>query len=86
MGRLIHKSMSRSAVTRTLLVLSILLAALGLATLVPHESRMVSDLGYDTFCPFAPWSSLTLLALAALGWVVRQHILKQPAEPRPDGH
>ena len=77
--------MSRTVVTRTLLILSTLLAALGLATLVPHDSKMVSDLGYDTFCPFAPWSSLTLLALAALGWVVRQHILKQPAEPWQDG-
>jgi Mn2+/Fe2+ NRAMP family transporter len=77
--------MTRSAVARILLVLSILLAVLGLATLVPHESRMISDLGYDTFCPFAPWSTLTLLLLAALGWIVRRHILSQPVEPRPDG-
>jgi hypothetical protein len=74
--------MSRSTVARTILVVSSLLAVLGLATLVPHQSKMVSDLGYDTFCPFAPWSTLTLLGLAALGWVVRQYINAQPpAQP-----
>jgi hypothetical protein len=72
--------MSRSTITAILLALAILLAALALATLFPHESRMVSDLGYDTFCPFAPWSTLTLAALAALAWVVRRHIESQPVQ------
>jgi hypothetical protein len=39
----------------------------------------ISDLGYRTLCPFAPWSTVTLLFLAGLAWVVRQHINSQPA-------
>jgi hypothetical protein len=40
---------------------------------------MISDLGYFTLCPFAPWSTLTLLVLAGIAWVVRRHIDAQPA-------
>jgi hypothetical protein len=75
----VESGMSRHTLSRILLVVSSLLAALGLATLIPHTSRMVSYLGYETLCPFAPWSSLTLLMLAALGWVVRQYVNSQPA-------
>ena len=53
------------------LVLSILFLTLAAATLIPHSSSTVSDLGYYTFCPFAPWSTLTLLFFAALGWIVK---------------
>jgi hypothetical protein len=38
----------------------------------------ISDLGYRTLCPFAPWSTITLLFLAGLAWVVRKHINSQP--------
>jgi Mn2+/Fe2+ NRAMP family transporter len=47
-------------------------------TLVPHDSLQLSDLGYHTFCPFAPWSTITLLVLAGLGWVIRRHIDNLP--------
>jgi hypothetical protein len=40
---------------------------------------MVSDLGYYTLCPFAPWSTLTLLLLGGLCWVLRRHIESLPA-------
>jgi hypothetical protein len=54
------------------------LALAAAATIVPFPSPMVSDLGYHTLCPFAPWSTLTLLFLAGLGWVVRRHANAQP--------
>jgi hypothetical protein len=55
---------------------------LALVTLVPHSNKMVSDLGYHTLCPFAPWSTLTLLFLGWLAWIVRGYMNQQekPAE------
>lgn len=61
-----------------LLVIAVLLAALGVATLIPHSGSLLSDLGYYTWCPFAPWSTLTLLVLGGLCWLVRRHINSQP--------
>ncbi len=66
--------MSRQNLSALLRVVAILLLAGAVVTLVPHESPQISDLGYDTFCPFAPWSTFTLLFLAGLGWVVRRHV------------
>jgi hypothetical protein len=70
--------MTRQTLSLVLLIGSILLAALAAATLVPYPNAMVSDLGYHTLCPFAPWSTLTLLFLAGVAWVVRQHVDVQP--------
>ena len=75
--------MSGKTLSSVLLAAVILLVALALATVVPHSNPMISDLGYHTFCPFAPWSTLTLLLLAALGWVVRQYVNSQPVVSRP---
>lgn len=69
--------MSRHTLSLLLLVVIVALAVLAAATLVPSSSLMVSDLGYRTFCPFAPYSTLALLFLAALGWAVRRHINAQ---------
>jgi hypothetical protein len=57
----------------------IIFLSLAAATLVPSTLPKVSDLGYSTFCPFAPWSTLTLLFFGGLGWVVRKHVNAQPA-------
>jgi len=70
--------MSRQALSTLLLVISLVLLVLGVATLVPHSSTLLSDLGYNTLCPFAPWSTLTLLVLGGLTWLVRGHINSQP--------
>ncbi len=69
--------MTKSAVSRSLLAVCSLLIVLALATLFPHQSKMTSDLGYDTFCPFAPYSTITLLLLAGIGWAVRSHVKAQ---------
>lgn len=70
--------MSRKSLSFLLLAVAIVLAALGVATLLPYSSALQSDLGYYTLCPFAPWSTLTLLVLAGLSWLVRRHINAQP--------
>ena len=71
--------MSRQTLSSLLLVCAILLAIGAAVTLVPSSALTISDLGYRTLCPFAPWSTVTLLFLAGLAWVVRQHINSQPA-------
>lgn len=71
--------MSGKTLSSLLLAATILLAVLAGVTLVPYSSPMVSDLGYHTLCPFAPWSTLTLLFLAGLAWVLRGYMKQQIA-------
>lgn len=71
--------MSRQTLSSLLLVSAILLTIGAAVTLIPSSSLVISDLGYHTLCPFAPWSTITLLFLAGLAWVVRKHIDSQPA-------
>jgi hypothetical protein len=71
--------MSRQTLSFLLLAGAIVFLALAVATLLPASSSVISDLGYYTFCPFAPWSTLALLFFAGVGWVVRRHINTQPA-------
>jgi hypothetical protein len=71
--------MTRQTLSSLLLAAAILLVTLAFATLLPHDSHEMSDLGYHTFCPFAPYSTITLLLLAGLGWMVRKHIDSLPA-------
>jgi hypothetical protein len=71
--------MSRKTLTTLLLASAIVFLILAAVTLLPSSAPLVSDLGYSTYCPFAPWSTLTLLFLAGLGWVIRRHIDAQPA-------
>jgi hypothetical protein len=71
--------MSRQTLSALLLASAILLLVLALATLAPSSALVTSDLGYRTFCPFAPWSTLTLLFFAGLAWVVRAHVRSLPS-------
>jgi hypothetical protein len=66
--------MSRKNQSSLLLAITTLLVALAAATLVPYSSSMISDLGYYTLCPFAPWSTLALLLGAGVTWVLRKYI------------
>lgn len=70
--------MSRQNLRSLLLAGAILLVVLAGVTILPYSTPMVSDLGYHTVCPFAPWSTLTLLFLAGLAWVLRGYIKQQP--------
>ena len=71
--------MSAKTLSPMLFAATVLLAVLAGVTLVPYSNPMVSDLGYHTLCPFAPWSTLTLLFLAGLAWVVRGYMKQQSA-------
>jgi len=66
--------MSRQNLSTMLYALAIALAVGAATTLLPHASLTISDMGYHTLCPFAPWSTITLLVLAGLSWVIRRHI------------
>jgi hypothetical protein len=70
--------MSRPNLSLLLFVVAIIFVAGGLVTLLPFSSSTPSDLGYYALCPFVPWSTLCLLLVAGLAWVVRQHINAQP--------
>jgi hypothetical protein len=75
--------MSPKSLSVLLLTVAILSFVLALATLIPVSSSspaIVSDLGYYTFCPFAPYSTLTLLFVAGLAWVVRRYVDTQRAQ------
>lgn len=69
--------MSRKTSSSLLFAVSVLSAVLGVATLLPFHTLMVSDLGYRTLCPFAPYSTLTLFFVAWLARVLRQHLAAQ---------
>ncbi len=69
--------MSRKTLSSFLFAAAIVFGVLALVTLVPHSNKMVSDLGYHTLCPFAPWSTLTLLFLGWLAWIVRGYVNQQ---------
>jgi hypothetical protein len=67
--------MPKQKLLNVLLAVAALLIALALVTLVPFSSGNIkSDLGYSSLCPFAPWSTLTLLAFAGLVWLVRAYV------------
>jgi hypothetical protein len=70
--------MPRQTLSLVLLTVSILFLALALVTLLPFPSSKMSDLGYSALCPFAPWSTLVLLLLGGVTWVVRSHISSRP--------
>jgi hypothetical protein len=70
--------MSRQTVSLLLLTSAIVLLVLAVATIVPAHQPVTSDLGYTTWCTFAPWSTLTLLFFAGLAWVVRKHVKSLP--------
>jgi hypothetical protein len=69
--------MSRQTQSSLLFAIVVLFGVLAVVTLVPFSNHMVSDLGYHTLCPFAPWSTLTLLFLGWLTWTVRGYINQQ---------
>jgi hypothetical protein len=73
----IQQAMSRKTLSSFLFAAAIVSGVLALVTLAPHSNPMLSDLGYHTLCPFAPWSTLTLLFLGWLAWIVRGYVNQQ---------
>ncbi len=71
--------MSRQTRSAIFLAGVIVFLVLATATLVPSSAPKISDLGYSTLCPFAPWSTLALLFFAGLSEAIRRHVNSQPA-------
>ena len=70
--------MSQHNLSTLLYVFAIAMVVGAAVTLIPYAALTVSDMGYRTLCTFAPWSTITLLFLAGLGWVIRRHIDNLP--------
>ena len=58
-----------------LLALALVLVGLALWTLLPFSASKPNDLGYVSTCPFAPWSTASLLIVAAVIWAIRKYLL-----------
>lgn len=58
-----------------LLALVVVLAAAAVGTLLPFAASKPNDLGYVSACPFAPWSTLALLVVAAVIWAIRRYLV-----------
>ena len=69
--------MSPKARNEILLLLAWLFLAGAVATLLPVPGPVKSDLGYYSFCPFAPWSTLVLLIVAGLFGAVRTYMVSR---------
>ena len=69
--------MTRQLLSTLLLWAAVLLIALAAVTLLPYSSPRINDFGYHSLCPFAPYSSGTLLLGAGLAWVVRAYLKQQ---------
>ncbi len=70
--------MSAKSRNQGLLVLMMVPIALAIWTLLPGSASKVNDLGYISACPFAPWSTLSMLLLAGVIWVIRQYFITRP--------
>ena len=69
--------MSEQNRTTIFLVLIMLLIGAAVFTLLPSSSSRINDLGYISLCPFAPWSTLSLLLLGGVVWAVRGYLRDQ---------
>jgi hypothetical protein len=58
-----------------LLGLVVLFVGLAVLTLLPFTAPRANDLGYMSMCPFAPWSTLSLLVVAGVIWAIRQYLV-----------
>jgi hypothetical protein len=67
--------MSKDMRNSMLLALVIVFIGLAAFTLMPFSATKTNDLGYNSACPFAPWSTLALLVAAGAVWAVRQYLM-----------
>ncbi|HTS77186.1 MAG TPA: hypothetical protein VMG40_13325 [Bryobacteraceae bacterium] len=67
--------MSRDQAANALFGVAITFVIIALLTLIPFSAAKMNDLGYHSICPFAPWSTLALLFVALVAWMVRGYVL-----------
>jgi hypothetical protein len=66
----------RQRLSNTILLgLVVLFVGLAVLTLLPFTAPRANDLGYMSMCPFAPWSTLSLLLVAGVIWAIRQYLV-----------
>ena len=54
--------------------LALIIIGVAALTLLPFAAGHKNDLGYFSMCPFAPWSTLSLLVVAGIVWAIRQYL------------
>jgi hypothetical protein len=70
--------MPEAKLSRGLLVLIGVMIALSVCTLIPYRgASQINDLGYYSLCSFTPWSTILLLFVAGMAWVIRQYLQDQ---------
>ena len=69
--------MPKKTAGTALLIVAIAAVATALVTLLPAQALHKNDLGYFSLCPFAPWSTLALLFVAGIIWMVRGYLLSR---------
>ena len=66
----------RQRLSNTILLgLIVLFVGLAVLTLLPFTAPRANDLGYMSMCPFAPWSTLSMLLVAGVIWAIRQYLI-----------
>jgi len=60
---------------KILVGVAIAAVATALVTLIPAQALHKNDVGYFSLCPFAPWSTLAMLVVAGIAWMVRGYLL-----------
>jgi hypothetical protein len=66
--------MSKQTTSSLLLLLVVIAAGAAAATLLPFGPARNPELGYASWCTFAPVSTVILLLAAGVLWVIRQYI------------
>jgi hypothetical protein len=67
--------MSKEQAANALFGVAITFLIIGLLTLIPFSAAKMNDLGYHSICPFAPWSTLALLFVALVAWMIRGYVM-----------
>jgi hypothetical protein len=75
MNQPVKNSVRQKPSSTILFGLAILFAGLAVLTLLPFSAPHANDLGYMSMCPFAPWSTLSLLLVAGVIWAIRQYLI-----------
>ncbi len=69
--------MAANTRNQALLIAAYLLVGGAVLTLIPSDVKIVSDLGYHSLCPFAPWSTLIALIVAGVLAAFRSYLMSR---------
>ena len=72
-----RSTMAPNTRNQTLLITASLSVGGAVLTIIPSDTKIASDLGYHSLCPFAPWSTLLLLLLAGIIAAMRSYMMSR---------